>query len=783
VQWILKHKLKLTVFCLLSILYWSWLPDKLFTTKASTVLLAENNELLAAHIADDGQWRFAQSDSVPKKFEACVLAFEDAYFYYHPGVNPVSIINSFKRNLKSGSVKSGASTITMQLARMMRNKKTRTYSQKFIEVLLALRIELSYKKKSILNIYCSNAPFGSNVVGLSAAAWRYFGKNPNHLSWAEAATLAVLPNAPALIYPGKNQHKLLQKRNRLLKKLTQKQIIDSATYSLALLEPLPQKPFPLPRFAPHLLARCSQLYGGSQTFHATIKTEIQTQVNSILNAHIQTLQQNQISNACAIVAETVSGKIFAYVGNSFSKLNANDNYVDIINAPRSTGSILKPFLYAFMLDENRILPSALIEDIPLRLGAYSPKNFNLTYDGLVPANQAIARSLNIPAVNMLRDYGIDRFHQRLKQLGFSTFNKSSEHYGLSLILGGGEATLFEVASAYASMGRALANFSNHRKKYATNSYRPLHFIKKNNNEKNTAKLNSDLLKASSIYFTFNAMTELLRPQDYIGYKRFASKQQLAWKTGTSFGFRDAWAVGLNEKYIVAVWVGNADGEGRPELTGTAAAAPLMFSIFNVLSEKKWFNKPTITIEKIEVCKQSGFRASDICPEKIRVDVPLGSEKSNACTFHQLIHCDESAEFRVNSSCYPVSKMKHKAWFVISPLQEYYYKKRNISYKSLPPYLPGCDNDFSHRLFELVYPKEGFQIYIPKTEDDSKSTCVFKATHKNSKAQLFWHLDGNFIGTTESYHQLSINPPKGKHLLEITDESGESIICNFEILTK
>lgn len=778
-----RHKYKTLLLLILAGLYFFWLPESLFNKPYSTVLLDEENELLAAQLASDGQWRFPQSDSVPHKFKTCILNFEDEYFYYHPGINPVSIFRSLKTNIRSGEIKSGGSTITMQVARMMRNNRSRTYGQKLIECLLALRIELSYKKSSILNAYCSNAPFGSNVVGLSAAAWRYFGRSADKLSWAESAVLAVLPNAPGLIYPGRNPAGLKLKRDRLLKKLFQNRCIDSASYRLAVLEPLPQKPYPIPRLASHLLARCVIEKGGSKIYRSTVRKNLQSQVDEALNKHMLSLQVNQINNACALVAEVESGRVLAYVGNAFSESNAHENYVDIVFSPRSTGSILKPFLYALMLNENKILPQSLLEDVPTRLGAYAPKNFNHSYDGLVPANEALARSLNVPAVKMLQEYGNAKFHQRLKQLGFTTFSKSSEHYGLSLILGGGEACLFEIASAYSSMARALLRYSNTHNTYAMESYHPLRFLSEPSEKTQRRAQKNDLLKASSIYFTFNAMTELLRPQDYVGWMQFLSKHNIAWKTGTSFGFRDAWAVGLNGKYLVAVWVGNADGEGRPDLTGTAAAAPLMFSIFNVLSEKKWFVKPKGDMEQIRVCKQSGFKASEICDETELLDMPSGASRSKSCPFHKMVHLDASGRYRVNSSCYPVESMQHRAWFIPNAVQDYFFRHRNLSYKPLPDYLPGCVNELQHHQMELLYPREGFEIYVPVDETGSKGQCVFKALHKRAKASLFWYLDGEFIGSTQNYHQLALNPPSGEHFLEITDDLGETLVCKFKVLKK
>lgn len=709
--------------------------------------------------------------------------FEDEYFYVHPGVNPASIFKSLKRNISSGKIKSGGSTITMQVARMMRKRKSRGYWQKLVEILLAIRIELSYKKSSILNLYCSNAPFGSNVVGLQAASWRYFGRSPEQLSWSESAVLAVLPNAPSLIYPGKNHERLIQKRNRLLKKLFDKKIIDESTFRLSLQEELPEKPFPLPQIAPHLLSRAVSENGHGKLFRSTIRKNLQESATDLLNKHVQIISANQIHNACLIIADTRSGEVLAYVGNSSSKKNEYENYVDIINSPRSTGSILKPFLYAFMLNEGKILPQSLIEDVPVQIGSYGPKNFDLNYDGLIPANQAIARSLNVPAVKMLMEYGTAKFHYRLKQLGFKTFNKPTQHYGLSLILGGGEATLWDIASVYSSMGRSLVYYSNTRNKYPANCYRSLNYIKSDDDFKPVVSQSSDLLNASSIWYTFNAMTELLRPQDYVGWMQFANKNKIAWKTGTSFGFRDAWAVGLNDKYTVAVWVGNASGEGRPDLTGTSMAAPLMFSVFNLLSARSWFNKPLNDMLTLKVCKQSGFRASEICPDTELRLCQANSKKSPLCSFHKLVHLDETGTYRVNSNCYSVSRMKQVPWFVASPLQEYFFRQHSLFYRQLPDYHPDCSGELIYHQLEIVYPRQNFKVYVPVDESGTRTRCVFKAAHKNSDAELYWYMNSEFIGTTRKYHQVSILPPTGKHELVITDNFGETAKVKFEVVDK
>lgn len=767
----------------LACIYACWpISEREKESKFSSVLISDNGALMAAHIADDGQWRFPQSDSVPAKFATAIRLFEDEQFFKHPGINLFSLARAARDNISSGKVRSGGSTITMQLARLTLKNKERNIAHKAQEILFALRLESSFSKKEILAQYAALAPFGGNVVGLEAASWRYFARPAAHLSWAEASLLAVLPNAPGLIFPGRHQKLLLEKRNRLLLKLQQHNYIDKQTYALSVIEPLPTKPYPVPQVAPHLLDRCMAEYGSGKLYKSTLVQSLQIQVDQLLNNHIQNLKQNQVHNACVLVLDVNTGNVLCYVGNGNSKAPDDESAVDMIKAKRSTGSILKPFLYACMLSENRILPTSLIDDIPLRLGAYAPKNFNQTYDGLVPANQAIARSLNVPAVKMLQDYGVKRFHQRLNQLGFKTFNRSSEHYGLSLILGGGEASLFEVAAAYASMGRSLMNYSNTRKNYLSNAYHPLRYIKTENQNEKVQRSPSDILKASAVWYTFLAMTDLLRPQDFVGYQQFAGKHRIAWKTGTSFGFRDAWAVGLDANYLVAVWAGNADGEGRPELTGTAAAAPLMFGVFNILGNHKWFPKPYADMQKTKICLQSGYRASSICPDKLEKEMPSGAAQSPQCSFHQIIHLDSTKKFRVGSHCYPVSEMSHQTWFVVSPLQEYFFKHHSVWYKPGPPWLAGCQIETQNKHIEIVYPRNNFIIYVPRQFSGLQESCVFSATHKQKNAVLYWHLDGNYVAQTNAPHQCQFNPSPGEHVLLVTDENGESATVKFSIAT-
>ncbi|WP_319590662.1 penicillin-binding protein 1C [uncultured Draconibacterium sp.] len=754
-----------------------FVPRPLFTASYSTVVESNNGDLLGARISDDEQWRFPAVDSVPQKYEQCVLQFEDQHFYHHPGVNLVSIARAMWQNIKARKVVSGGSTITMQLSRLARGNKTRNLKNKLIEVFWALHIELRYTKTEILNLYASHAPFGGNVVGIDAAAWRYFGRESDQLSWAESATLAVLPNAPSLIYPGRLDDKLKQKRDRLLQMLLVNETIDSLTCELAISEPLPEKVNALPNAAYHFTELVNESQKGERT-HTTIDRAIQSRVNQIVQKHQRRLKANYINNMAVIVAEIPSKKVKAYVGNTFADDSLNHgNYVDVVQAPRSSGSILKPFLYCKMMDEGMLLPSMLVPDIPIRFGGFTPMNFDRHYNGAVPAEEALARSLNIPAVHLLRDFGVAPFHSFLKQTGMSTLRQSPDYYGLSLILGGAEVKLWDLAGMYASLATILDTYNNKDGVYFSNPFSPLVW---NENQKpaQTTELEQPVVRAASIYSTFKALLEVTRPESESGWERFAQSKKIAWKTGTSFGFRDAWAVGVTPKYVVAVWVGNADGEGRAGLTGVSAAAPVMFDVFSTLPDVQWFDAPIDEMDSVEVCSESGFLPGENCTDRKTILVPKGN-KIGVCQWHQRIHLNAAQTHRVNANCYPVSQMVHKNWFVLPPAMEYYYKQQNVLYTTLPPLLPGCTEN--QQQLDFIYPREWNRVFIPVELDGTKGKLIVELAHRLNNVDVYWYLDNDFLGVTKNIHQFELRPEPGWHTITVSDNRGNILTKRFFVV--
>ncbi len=821
-----KTRIKSGIYAivLLGLILWFWfsLPDRLFSTPSSHVIEDREGKLLGATVATDYQWRFPYNEEVAEKFAASIITFEDKRFLFHQGIDPLALSRAIRQNLVSKKVISGGSTLTMQVVRLSRSKP-RNLWQKLIEGILALRLEMSYSKNQILALYASHAPFGGNVVGLEAASWRYYGRSPSQLSWGEAAALAVLPNAPSLVHPGKNRQKLLVKRNFLLDQLLRENFIDSSTCFLAKLEPLPGEPKALPQLAPHLLQRFVEDCPSDRVIRAgknnntisfktstTIDFDLQKQVNRIIELHHKQLKENGINNAAALVLDVESGNALAYTGNVYHPDNSElESHVDVVRARRSPGSALKPILYAAMLSDGMILPHSLLPDIPTQIGGYTPQNFDRKYDGAVAASKALARSLNIPAVKMLQQYRYSRFYDALKQSGISTLNRTADTYGLSLILGGCEVTMWDLAGTYASMARALNHQHRNKGKILSEDFHEPNYVNREpamgnrqsaianresaigNRETSNFKLQTSNLKPqtlnlfdiTSIWYTFQAMEEVMRPGEEGLWQQFSSSQRIAWKTGTSFGFRDGWAIGVTPEHVVVVWVGNTDGEGRPGLIGVQTAAPILFDIFRLLPNSKWFHKPEFSYTHVPVCRKSGYRANLDCDQIDTLIVPQNGTRVQQCVYHKLIHLEASENFQVSENCTPTNQMVHRSWFILPPAMGWYYKQKHHEYMSPPPYKQGCGEFSSGRQIELIYPQPGAKIYIPLEISGWKGKTIFTAAHRIAGSKIFWHLDDTYLSTTTYNHQVAISPGAGMHILTLVDEKGETITRYFEILDK
>ena len=725
---------KAVFLILFEVLLAGWLcclPKDLFQgTSYATVVTDRNGELLGARIAGDQQWRFPPCDTVPERFATALVQFEDRHFRWHPGVNPVSLLRAAADNLRAGHVVSGGSTLTMQVIRLSRNRE-RTIGQKMVEALLATRLEFRCSKDEILALYASHAPFGGNVVGLEAAAWRYFGRPAAELSWAESATLAVLPNAPASIHPGKARDQLLAKRNRLLERLHRRGYLDASTLETALAEPLPDAPYPLPNLARHLVEAQPR---GEET-RTGIDISLQRQVEDAATRWSDELALTGTADLAAVILDIRSGETIAYVGNASPLRTRHGSEVDIAASPRSTGSILKPFLYCAALQDGTILPRTLLRDTPVNLNGFTPQNFDLQFHGAVPAAEALARSLNVPAVHLLRAYGPARFLQVLRDAGLTTLPRDASYYGLSLILGGGEGTLADITRAYAGMVRSYDGLPTE----------------------------SPFRDRLALWYTFEALKEVNRP-DEIDWKLIRSVRKAAWKTGTSYGSRDAWAVGVTPdaglrrgRMVRQCRRTRRGGDDRRQdrrpRPVRPAEPPAPHGRLVRRAPGRW--RLVGCVQGIRHAAQPGLPGLRAGPApgagagKRSVSLPALGQESEVCPYHK------------------------DGTFRLPPAMEWYYKAYHPEYEVHP-----VTRDIAR--MEFLYPEPGSVLTLPRQLDGSEGGAVFQAVHRDPAATLYWHLDESYLGETRLIHQMRLSPAPGKHTVTVVDGDGNSVSVVFTV---
>ena len=728
----------------------------------SPVLYSADGELMAALVAEDEQWRFPRSRKLPDFLKQAIIQYEDAYFYKHPGVNPAALWKAWRANRKAGKIVRGGSTLTMQVARMARNRASRSYTQKMLEILAAFKLELRYSKGELLALWCRLASFGGNVEGIETAAWRFFGRPLNQLSRAEMATLAVLPNAPSLIHPGRNRSALRNKRNILLEKMAENGVINKDELPILTAEPLPRKPFDLPQEALHLLEYLRQRHPGEHLFETSLKSPIQKRTNRIVRRSLDQLEPKGIRSAAAMVIDIETNELLAYCGNTPDGLGRM-RYVDLIHAPRSYGSLLKPFLYAFALEKGALLPKEFISDVPMHIRGFEPDNFDEKFRGAVPFDQMLIQSLNVPAVGALHYLGYRSFYDFLQTMEPAHLNRGADHYGLSLILGGGESDLWSLARLYKGLARRYQGFPD--------PFAELRITSQEKSEPMKVQLGD-----FAVDHTIRAMANLEKPRDEQGWERLRPSEDVAWKTGTSYGHRDAWTIGFNKRYLVAVWLGNEDAEGRAGLTGISVAAPLFFDIIGDL------NSPGLLREfhynnRIRSCAFTGRRAGLLCDSTIWLYVNQISHKWRNCEAHKIGVVRDNRYYPPN--CLR-DIQEFDTFFVLPTLEESFYKRIKSDYYVLPPIYLECRQEEDSRTLQFVYPFENASIFLPLESNSKRRSLLAQVAIGGETEQLFWYLDDQFLGTTSDTHEMACKPTPGQHKLTVVHENGQRISTDFRV---
>ena len=787
-----------------------FVPELGFPGGTSVAVYDRRGELLGATVSPSGQWRFPPGGSLPDKFVRALAAYEDRRFFSHPGVDSGALIRALVQDLRAGSVVSGGSTLSMQTARLARPGRPRSLPEKAVELWLALRLELLHGKRGVLALYAENAPFGGNVVGIEAASFRFFGRPPVSLSWAEAATLAVLPNAPSAANPGRNRELLLAKRDRLLETLERRGELKPGDLSLALAEPLPPEPYPLPSLAPRVLDLYATDPGRSSAdpsaarVRTTIDAALQERGSEIVARRLERLAGEGVHNAACIVARVDTGEVLAYVCQSADSEDGqrSGSEVDLIRAERSSGSLFKPFLYAAAIGAGELSPRSLVPDLPTRYGSYGPENYDNSYTGAVRAEEALARSLNVPFVRLLRSFGIERFHALLLSTGMTTLGRPSADYGLTLIVGGAETTLWEMAGRYAALARTASGTvpppgrAGFRLEAAAGSDQVFD-LGLSARELADRRYRPNPFSRGAAILTLDALTRVARPDEEAAWQDYASSRRIAWKTGTSFGNRDAWAVGVDGRYVVGVWTGNATGEGMPALKGSAAAAPILFEVFDLLGPGEAAGSesagaapasgggpsatPGAVFKEVEVCADSGWAAGPDCPRTETILMPASAKPLPVCPYCESVPLSADGLWRVRAEEEAPGSVRIEKRFVLPPAMEWYYRRGHLEYQPLPPWRPGTRPSSGDEALAILSPEEGAALYIPIELTGRPGATVFAAADRDPNARLFWHLDGVYLGSTTGDNRLEVRAAPGPHVLTVVDDGGREVTRHFTFL--
>ncbi len=721
--------------------------EKIFEDRYSVSVLDDKGNIIGVYLNKNEQWHLKSTDIIPEKLKTAVMTFEDKDFYKHHGIDFSAVVRALKDNIFEGR-RTGASTITMQTAKALEPKE-RSYFNKYKEMVHALKLERYYSKDEIFLMYLNNVPYGGNIVGYKTASYMYFQKNPKELTWAESALLAVLPNSPGLMSVEKNREKLINKRNSLLKKMYDKNIIDERQYRLSLKEPIPEKRYAFKSLAPHLVRRLIN-ENSDKIITSTINSELQEKTEKIVKDYSEFLKTQGINNAAALIIDNKTYEVKVYAGSQNFYDFSRNGQVDAVTALRSPGSILKPFLYAKSIDEGIIAPQSKVPDVPLYFSNFSPQNANKKYYGMVEMKDALIKSLNIPFVQLLKEYGEDRFFFFLKEvLGFADTDYS--RYGLSLILGTKELSMENIGKLYAG----LANYGN---------FKNLKYIKNQPDEKG-----EQLISKGAAYLTASTIKELERP----GIERFyREKNPISWKTGTSHGRRDGWAAGITPKWTVIVWTGNFTGEGNPNLTGVFSAGNLLFNIFKILPKgEKEFAEPDDLI-KIKVDSETGYRLKyDVLSKEILY--PESAKPLRTSPYYKKIFVNSRGE-EIDSRSPDFAERKEKI-ILTYPIEVInYFVRENLDISNI------FNSRVNKKTIKFIYPSDNLKIIIPKDFDGEKSVIVKTANLKNQ--ELYWYVNKEYIGRGKEKEK-SFNLKEGKYEITAAAENGETIKVKFEVVKK
>lgn len=742
-------------------------PTERLEPPFSPRVLDRDGRPLRFFLAEDGMWRFPLSlDEISPELTAALIDSEDRHFHRHPGVNPVAALRALWTNLRAGRIVSGASTIPMQVARLA-DPRPRTATAKLIESFRALQLCARHSKAEILRWYVNMAPFGSNVVGVGAASWHYFGKDPRALSLGEIALLSVLPRSPSRYNPLRNPEAARAVRDRVLRRFAAHGVFEPGRVAESMALPLLASRSPVPQGAPHFSRWVRSRLPGQSVVRTSLDARMQGIAEALVAGRMEGLRREAVGNAAVVVLDIECRRVLAWVGSA-DFWAAGEGQVDNALSRRSPGSTLKPFLYALAFDRGELFPGSMLLDVPTDFSGYAPENYGQNFQGLVSARTALAASLNVPAVRLLHRLGTAPFLDLLRRGGLSTLERPAGHYGLPLALGGCEVRLLELTNLYASLAaggvfKPVEPLAGQPEKYGS-----------------TERLFSP--EAAAMVLDILASTR--RPDLPDAWQFTVGAPAVAWKTGTSFGHRDAWAVGVNRDLAIGVWTGNPDGSQCAGISGTRHAAPLLFDLFRALAPGggRLPDFPAPALTRTDVCADSGDRPGPFCPT-ISCPAIAGVTRLPVCAMHRQIFTSPESGLRLHGDCL-LSQPSRTETVLVWPAELVAYRlAQGAPLPALPPMDPECPDVPAEAGPVILSPDPDTPYLIRPDAPPEFQRLALSAVPGAGTATHFWYVDGRFAGQGPPDSPCFVPLAPGRHEATVTDDLGRSARAAFTVRTQ
>jgi penicillin-binding protein 1C len=719
----------------------------------SPVVEDRNGKFIQAFRASDGIWRLRTSpDEIPERLKAVLLAKEDRWFYYHPGINPAAIIRAIVQNVVSGRRMSGASTITMQIARMLEPKE-RTYAGKLVELFRALQLEWKYSKDELLGMYLSTVPLGGNIEGLRSASLFYYQTPLERLNIAHLIDLILVPNDPNSLRPDLRGEALFASR---IKHASMWQSMGLLSHDDSLViwsTPAAAVRTSLPREAPQFAARVRSQRLAEPDVRSSLDLDLQHQVASLLTQHLRMWKRIGVNNGAVIVVDNATREIRAYVGTGDFDDETAGGQVDAIRALRSPGSTLKPFLYALEMEKGLLTPHTMLLDTPYDAEGFYAENYDGTYSGMVYATDALQRSLNVPMVRLLKKTGLTEFLDQLGAMGFGSLSDQRPRLGLSMILGGCGVTLEELAAAYATFPNG-------------GIYRPLRFV---HGTPVDSIPDRRVFSNGTAYMVTDILSGLERPDLPNNFESSITLPKVAFKTGTSYGRRDAWSMGYSAEYTVGVWIGNVSNRGNPELVGSKSAAPLLVDVFTAVTRT-----PTRDILPAprdlrirKVCALSGLPPSPQCTRLIDDYATATTLQSRVCDVCREVLLSPDHKTSYCSSCLGNHSYVAVTMVQYAPELLHFWNRIGVHNTVIPPHNPECATIAAGEGPKIVSPTDRMTYYL----DARAGGLPLQAGSGSDVHEHRWYLDSTFLGTRKPGDKLFVNIAAGEHTVACLDDRG------------